>query len=50
MNDEELEAYLRKHTLNGQMREAHDAWMTLYHAVVRDIARLWLKILDMLGE
>jgi hypothetical protein len=50
MNEEELEAYLRKHTFNGARREVRDAWMALWHVVVRDIARLLLKILDMLGE
>jgi len=47
--DEELEAYLRKHTLNGAMRQLHDAWVALCRAVVRDVARLWLRILDTLG-
>jgi hypothetical protein len=49
MDDEELEAYLRKHTFNGAMREAHDAWVRLRHVIVRELAALWLKILDILG-
>jgi len=46
---DELEAYLHKHTLNGAMREAHDAWVALGRVVVREIASLWLRILDTLG-
>jgi hypothetical protein len=49
MNNDELEAYLRKHTLFGQMRELHDAWVALRNAIVGEIAHLWLKILDTLG-
>jgi mRNA-degrading endonuclease YafQ of YafQ-DinJ toxin-antitoxin module len=49
MNDEELEAYLRKHTLNGQMRELRDACIALGLALVRSTARLLLNILDALG-
>ena len=49
MQQEELEAYLRKHTLNGQLQELHDAWMALCRAVVHDFARMGLKLLDMFG-
>jgi hypothetical protein len=49
MDEEELEAYLRKHTLNGQMRELHDACVALGNALVQSAARLLSKILDFLG-
>jgi hypothetical protein len=49
MTDEEVEAYLRKHTLLGQMKEVHDAGAILVRFVTRDISRLLLKILNVLG-
>lgn len=49
MNNDELEAYLRKHTLNGQMREIHDAWGVLWRITVQDAKHLWMRILNILG-
>jgi len=46
---DEIEAYLRKHTLNGAMREFHDACTALGKAIMRDMTSSWLKILDTLG-
>lgn len=49
MKNEEMEAYLRKHTLNGAMRELHDALRAFGIALLRDIAHRGLAILDTLG-
>jgi hypothetical protein len=40
MNDEELEAYLRKHTFNGAMRELHDAWAPLKQLLLDKLSYL----------
>ena len=42
MNDDELEAYLRKHTLAGQMQEVHDRGADLAHLVAQRSGFLWL--------
>ncbi len=44
MDDEELEAYLRKHTLNGAMRDLHEKSVLLVHAIVRDIRNFWTHL------
>ncbi len=49
MTDEEVEAYLRKHTVNGQMREVQDTSAILVHLIMRDMCGLLLKLLDVLG-
>jgi hypothetical protein len=43
------EAHWRKHTLNGQVRELHDASALLGRLIVQRIAQLLLKILNALG-
>ncbi len=49
MTDEEVEAFLRKYTLNGQMREVHDTSAILAHSIIHELCGFLLKILDILG-
>lgn len=37
MTPEEIDAYLRRHTFNGQMSEVHDAARDVYHAVLNGV-------------
>lgn len=48
MDDEEIEAYLRKHTFNGAMRELRDTWSALWRAIAQEAKRLFLNIVDRL--
>src|SRR6266704_5141089 len=44
MDDEELEAYPRKHTLNGAMRDLHEKSVLLGHAIARDMRGFWTHL------
>ncbi len=44
MDNEELEAYLRKHTLNGAMRDLHEKSVIFGHAIARDIRDFWTHL------
>lgn len=46
MDEEEIEAYLRKHTFNGATRELRDAWRKLWHTIAQKAKRRLLKIAD----